>query len=434
MAFLGQVMAFLNSLRAVLNRRADVHKGLDLILKPAVDWDKCTTRHARVKNSLLHTESRELFTGRHARIKHTETAVSQSLRSVCCLLSLTLCLSRFKPITIFFLRCSQHTHTYASAITKTLFNKSWISSSRTTHQTANTHKHAHRHKRYLNLFFSWVVLSLLFVESIIYSQGVWRKTPLPWHSVCVSLQSGALLLLTPLSALVECISYRGGGVEGGGTEGCVRGERDDRQYKLIKRPQPRFGLSLKTRVHAHTHACAHAQTQKCTQTAGPCLIDRWLSPTNRRLGSTSMPPPHFCFFFTLHMLVWFIVLRMDVYVWERTFQSNKGGIRDALVGRGARGLSITAVRINPKTSIRRQRPSQIAASREWERERWSKGGIDRGRERRGWEREGWIKRKRERGSISREAGGESLHKDRGRGGVGWGQRERMQERMLRGGM
>lgn len=299
MAFLGQVMAFLNSLRAVLNRRADVHKGLDLILKPAVDWDKCTTRHARVKNSLLHTESRELFTGRHARIKHTETAVSQSLRSVCCLLSLTLCLSRFKPITIFFLRCSQHTHTYASAITKTLFNKSWISSSRTTHQTANTHKHAHRHKRYLNLFFSWVVLSLLFVESIIYSQGVWRKTPLPWHSVCVSLQSGALLLLTPLSALVECISYRGGGVEGGGTEGCVRGERDDRQYKLIKRPQPRFGLSLKTRVHAHTHACAHAQTQKCTQTAGPCLIDRWLSPTNRRLGSTSMPPPPFLFFFHL---------------------------------------------------------------------------------------------------------------------------------------
>lgn len=51
-------------------------------------------------------------------------------------------------------------------------------------------------------------------------------------------------------------------MEGGGTEGCVRGERDDRQYKLIKRPQPRFGLSLKTRVHAHTHACAHAQTQK----------------------------------------------------------------------------------------------------------------------------------------------------------------------------
>lgn len=118
--------------------------------------------------------------------------------------------------------------------------------------------------------------------------------------MCVSLQSGALLLLTPLSALVECISYRGGGVEGGGTEGCVRGERDDRQYKLIKRPQPRFGLSLKTRVHAHTHACAHAQTQKCTQTAGPCLIDRWLSPTNRRLGSTSMPPPPpFLFFFHL---------------------------------------------------------------------------------------------------------------------------------------
>lgn len=132
-------MVFLNSLRAVLNRRADVHKGLDLILKPAVDWDKCTTRHARVKNSLLHTESRELFTGRHARIKHTETAVSQPLRSVCCLLSLTLCLSRFKPITIFFLCCSQHTHTYASAITKTLFNKSWISSSRTTHHSPCKH-------------------------------------------------------------------------------------------------------------------------------------------------------------------------------------------------------------------------------------------------------------------------------------------------------
>lgn len=189
MAILGQVMAFLNSLRAILNRRADVHKGLDLILKPAVDWDKCTTRHARVKNSLLHTESRELFTGRHARIKHTETAVSQSLRSVCCLLSLTLCLSRFKPITIFFLRCSQHTHTYASAITKTLFNKSWISSSRTTHHSPCKHTQTRTQTQTISesFFFSWVVLSLLFVESIIYSQGVWRKTPLPWHSVCVSL-------------------------------------------------------------------------------------------------------------------------------------------------------------------------------------------------------------------------------------------------------
>lgn len=180
-------MAFLNSLRAVLNRRADVHKGLDLILKPAVDWDKCTTRHARVKNSLLHTESRELFTGRHARIKHTETAVSQSLRSVGCLLSLTLCLSRFKPITIFFLRCSQHTHTYASAITKTLFNKSWISSSRTTHQTANTHKHAHRHKRYLNLFFfpEWCCHCCLLRVS--FTAKVFEERHLSHGTVCVCL-------------------------------------------------------------------------------------------------------------------------------------------------------------------------------------------------------------------------------------------------------
>lgn len=183
-----------------------------------------------------------------------------------------------------------------------------------------------------------------------------------------------------------------------------------------------------THVRTHKHKSAHRQLGLVWLIDGfPQQIEGWDQ-------HQCPPPPHFSFFFTLHMLVWFIVLRMDVYVWERTFQSNKGGIRDALVGRGARGLSITAVRINPETSIRRQRPSQIAASREWERERWSKGGIDRGRERRGWEREGWIKRKRERGSISREAGGESLHKDRGRGGVGWGQRERMQERMLRGGM
>ncbi len=53
---------------------------------------------------------------------------------------------------------------------------------------------------------------------------------------------------------------------------------------------------------------------------------------------------------------------MSVCERDKTFQSNKGGIRDALVGRGARDLSITAARINPETSIRRQRPSQIAAS------------------------------------------------------------------------
>ncbi len=86
-----------------------------------------------------------------------------------------------------------------------------------------------------------------------------------------------MLLLTPLSALVECISYRGGGVEGS-EEG---GGTDDRQYKLIKRPQPRFGLSLKAHVHAHTCARTHTLTHtlthiyKNTQTA--FLIDRWLS-------------------------------------------------------------------------------------------------------------------------------------------------------------
>lgn len=136
-------MAFLNSLRAVLNRRADVHKGLDLILKPAVDWDKCTTRHARVKNSLLHTESRELFTGRHARIKHTETAVSQSLRSVGCLLSLTLCLSRFKPITIFFLRCSQHTHTHMPVLSLRLYSISLGYPPAVPHIKLQTHTNTH---------------------------------------------------------------------------------------------------------------------------------------------------------------------------------------------------------------------------------------------------------------------------------------------------
>lgn len=52
---------------------------------------------------------------------------------------------------------------------------------------------------------------------------------------------------------------------------------------------------------------------------------------------------------------------------ETTFRTNKGGIRDALTGRGARGLSITGAGINPEPSIRRQRQSQIAAHREGER-------------------------------------------------------------------
>ncbi len=65
---------------------------------------------------------------------------------------------------------------------------------------------------------------------------------------------------------------------------------------------------------------------------------------------------------------------------ERTFLSNKGGIKDALVGRGARGLSITAARINPETSIRRQRLSQIAASRERDRDGGRERRINRGRE------------------------------------------------------
>ena len=78
---------------------------------------------------------------------------------------------------------------------------------------------------------------------------------------------------------------------------------------------------------------------------------------------------------------------------KRTFQSNKGGIKDALVGRGARGLSITAARINPETSIRRQRPSLIAASTE--RERVTERQTERERERGGWER--GINREREEG-------------------------------------
>lgn len=58
---------------------------------------------------------------------------------------------------------------------------------------------------------------------------------------------------------------------------------------------------------------------------------------------------------------------------EGTFPSNKGGIRDALVGRIARGLSIrAAVRINPETSIRRQRPSRMAV--------WGGGGGDQYRD------------------------------------------------------
>lgn len=39
--------------------------------------------------------------------------------------------------------------------------------------------------------------------------------------MCVSFPSGALLLLTPLSAPVECISYRGGAVEGEGGRGST---------------------------------------------------------------------------------------------------------------------------------------------------------------------------------------------------------------------
>lgn len=179
-------MVFLNSLKAVLNRRADVHKGLDLVLKPAVYWDKCTTRHARVKNSLLHTESRELFTGRHARIKHTETAVSQSLRSVCCLLSLTLCLSRFKPITVFFLRCSQHTHTYA--ITETLFNKSWISSSRTTHHSPCKHTQTRTQTQTISesfFFPEWCCHCCLLRVS--FTAKVFEERHLSHGTVCVCL-------------------------------------------------------------------------------------------------------------------------------------------------------------------------------------------------------------------------------------------------------
>lgn len=44
---------------------------------------------------------------------------------------------------------------------------------------------------------------------------------------------------------------------------------DDRQYKLIKRPQPRSGLSLKSHVHARTRTQQHTDSR-------PVLIDRWL--------------------------------------------------------------------------------------------------------------------------------------------------------------
>lgn len=74
---------------------------------------------------------------------------------------------------------------------------------------------------------------------------------------------------------------------------------------------------------------------------------------------------------------------------RETFLSNKGGISNALAGRWMRGLSITAVvRINPETSIRRQRPSEIAASGERE------GGWSIEGERRGV-RERWIEGLRE---------------------------------------
>lgn len=67
-----------------------------------------------------------------------------------------------------------------------------------------------------------------------------------------------------------------------------------------------------------------------------------------------------------------------------------------------RGLSITAVvRINPETSIRRQRPSEIAASGERERER---GGMINRRREEGCERA--MDGAAERGSISREMGRE----------------------------
>lgn len=262
MAFLGQVMAFLNSLRAVLNRRADVHKGLDLILKPAVDWDKCTTRHARVKNSLLHTDSRELFTGRHARIKHTETAVSQSLRSVCCLLSLTLCLSRFKPITIFFLRCSQHTHTYASAITKTLFNKSWISSSRTTHQTANTHKHAHRHKRYLNLFFflSGVVIAVCW-EYHLQPRCLKKDTSPMAQCVCVSSEWGFAAPDTVISSsrMYFLSRWRCGGRWNGGV--CAGGERRPTIQAYQTSSATIRLVTQDPRARSHTRMCARTNTK-----------------------------------------------------------------------------------------------------------------------------------------------------------------------------
>lgn len=99
------------------------HLKKDLIVKHIVHRDKDVQQHTCMFNldlnlkSLLQTESHATFMYSHIcshiSYKHThkQTAASQSLKAVCCLLSLILCLSLSKPITVFFLCCSQHTHT-----------------------------------------------------------------------------------------------------------------------------------------------------------------------------------------------------------------------------------------------------------------------------------------------------------------------------------
>ena len=112
-----------------------------------------------------------------------------------------------------------------------------------------------------------------------------------------------------------------------------------------------------------SHARTHTHTKNTHTDSRPFLIDRWLSQqiesSDRHPRGPSPPYTHSCGGITC---VWVCVCVLCVCERDRTFHSNKGGIRDALVGCAARGLSITAARINPETSIRRQRPSQIAAS------------------------------------------------------------------------
>lgn len=117
--------------------------------------------------------------------------------------------------------------------------------------------------------------------------------------VCVSSEWGFAAPDTVISSsrMYFLSRWRCGGRWNGGV--CAGGERRPTIQAYQTSSATIRLVTQDPRARSHTHACAHAQTQKCTQTAGPCLIDRWLSPTNRRLGSTSMPPPPFLFFFHL---------------------------------------------------------------------------------------------------------------------------------------